>query len=318
MEFRILGPVGLWSENSEILLNGTKQRTMLAALLLADERVLPDYQLGEALWGKEPPGTYQAQIYTYASRLRQHLEGHAEIIRKGSGYMMRILSARFDYSDFNTLSQAGHAALWARKYAQAADSLRAALSLWRGPTLTGVTDHLGEIEGPSIEEAQMETLESRISADLALGRHDQLTSELVGLVRTYPLRERLRAQLMAALCASDRQAEAFAVFHEGRRQLEEELGVDPGAALRHTYQAILTGRIDETWHESFVRTPVHSTVGADVAGIDSLSVPFPSVPSVDPAELTGRGSRLFERAVRLDTAVEPHGPLLTAIRPRQP
>lgn len=244
MEFRILGPVGVWSEDGEIPLNGTKQRTMLAALLLAGERVLPDYKLGEALWGKRPPGTYQAQIYTYASRLRQHLESHAEIVRKGSGYMLRLLAGRFDYGDFFALSRTGHTAIREGNYSQAAVSLRSALDLWRGPTLTDVTEHLEESEKPSIEEAYMETLESRISADIALGKHVQIISELVGLVRAHPLRERLRAQLMVALYASDRQADAFAVFHQGRQQLGEELGVDPGPALRHTYQAILNGSID--------------------------------------------------------------------------
>ena len=290
MEFRILGPVGLWSEDLEIMLNGTKQRTMLAALLLAGERVLPDHQLGEALWGKNPPGTYQAQIYTYASRLRQHVEGNAEIVRKGSGYLMSITSGRFDYREFDALSQAGYRALRARQYLQAANSLRAALDLWRGPTLTDVTEHLGESERPGIEEAYMETMESRISADLALGRHDQLTSELVSLVRTHPLRERLRAQLMVTLYACDRQAEAFAVFHEGRQQLEEELGVDPGAALRHTYQAILTGGIDETWHETFVNPPGHSPLGT----LGDIRPPRTSMPLAGPGDERRRG--LFEPA----------------------
>ncbi|MFV2118481.1 AfsR/SARP family transcriptional regulator [Streptomyces sp. Act-28] len=261
MEFRILGPVGLWLENKEIPLNGTKQRTMLAALLLAGERVLPDHRLGEALWGRRPPGTYQAQIYTYASRLRQHLENHAEIVRRGSGYVLRIASGRFDYSEFDALSRAGRAALRERRYGRAADLLRTALELWRGPTLTDVTEHLGETERPGIEEAYMETLESRIAADLALGRHVQITSELVGLVRAHPLRERLRAQLMLALYVTDRQADAFAVFHEGRRQLEDELGVDPGPALRQTYQAILTGGVGEIGTEVFTGLPGTAPAG---------------------------------------------------------
>ncbi|MFF4674708.1 BTAD domain-containing putative transcriptional regulator [Streptomyces sp. NPDC001279] len=265
MEFRILGPVGLWLENKEIPLNGTKQRTMLAALLLAGERVLPDYRLGEALWGKRPPGTYQAQIYTYASRLRQHLENHAEIIRKGSGYMLRIICGRFDHNEFDVLSRAGHACLAERKYQQASEALASALELWRGPTLTDVTEHLGQTERPGIDEAYMKTLESRIAADLALGRHVQVTSELVGLVSAHPLRERLRAQLMVALYAADRQADAFAVFHEGRQQLEEELGVDPGPALRQTYQDMLTGSIDEIGHETLIGMPGHALSAEDFA-----------------------------------------------------
>ncbi|MBQ0984618.1 AfsR/SARP family transcriptional regulator [Streptomyces sp. F63] len=223
--------------------------------------MLPDYRLGEALWGKQPPGTYQAQIYTYASRLRQHLESHAEIVRKGSGYVLRIATGRFDYGDFTALSRSGRSALREGRYLRAAESLRAALGLWRGPTLTDVTEHLGDTERPSIEEAYMETLESRISANLALGQHAQLTSELVGLVHAHPLRERLRAQLMLALYASDRQADAFTVFHEGRQLLDEELGVDPGSALRRTYQAILTGKVDEMEREVLTGLPERDSIG---------------------------------------------------------
>jgi DNA-binding SARP family transcriptional activator len=241
MEFRILGPVGLWSNDQEVLLNGAKQRTIMAALLLARGRVLSDHQIGQMLWGNRPPETYQAQIYTYASRLRQRLGPSAEITRRGSGYVMRLLSARFDFADFQTLTRLGHGELLSGHYGEAAEMLRAALTLWRGPALSDVTDFLAEAEVPALEEARMDAVELRIEADLALGRHVQLISELTGLVAGAPLRERLRAQLMVALYRADRQAEAFAVFEEGRRQLEEQLGVDPGRALRDTYQAILTG-----------------------------------------------------------------------------
>jgi DNA-binding SARP family transcriptional activator len=241
MEFRILGPVSVWSGNTEVTLNGTKQRTMLARLLLAEGRVLSDFQIGEMLWDEKPPETYQAQIYTYASRLRQRLGRNVQILRKGCGYTLRLLSGRFDYNEFIRLSQTGRAALQDQRYEEASAALREALALWQGPTLTDVTDHLAEAEGPSIEEARMEALESRITADLALGRHNEITAELVGLLQVHPLRERLRAQLMLALYESDRQADAFAVFHDGRTRLEEELGVDPGMTLRNTYQAILSG-----------------------------------------------------------------------------
>lgn len=243
MDFRILGPVGSWVEDQEIPLNGTKQRTLLATLLLARERVVSDHEIATALWGKKPPETYQSQIYTYASRLRLRLHPGVEIVRRGSGYLMRLSGARFDYAEFETISRSGLVALQAGRHREAADLLRNALGLWRGPTLTDVTDHLAEAEGPSIEEARMDALEWRIEADLALGRHDRLTVELVRLVGVHPLRERLRAQLMVALYRSDRQADAFAVFHEGRQQLERELGVNPGSALRGTYQAILTGNL---------------------------------------------------------------------------
>ena len=79
-----------------------------------------------------------------------------------------------------------------------------------------------------LDEAWVEALETRIEADLALGRHAELAPELVALVRRHPLRERLRAQLMLALYRSGRQAEALEAFDDGRRKLGEELGLEPG------------------------------------------------------------------------------------------
>ncbi|MEO3755194.1 AfsR/SARP family transcriptional regulator [Streptomyces sp. B6B3] len=178
--------------------------------------------------------------------------------------MMRVISGRFDYGDFCALSRSGQGHLRVGQYVQAEHRLRAALALWRGPALTDVTEYLAETERPSIDEAYMETLECRISANLALGQHAQLTKELVGLVQAYPLRERLRAQLMMALYASDRQADAFAVFHEGRQRLAEELGVDPGAALQRTYQAILTGRMGDSASETSL-APMDSDTSDDLS-----------------------------------------------------
>ncbi|CAO5257820.1 SARP family transcriptional regulator, regulator of embCAB operon [Frankia sp. AgKG'84/4] len=240
MEFRVLGPVGLWVDNTELPLKGIKQRTMLAALLLAGEWAVPDTRLGELLWAGRVPTTYQAQIYTYASRLRKNLGAGTTITRQGSGYLMRIGAARFDLREFEKLSRAGRDALRAHDPERAAELLRAALHLWHGPTLTWVSEPLAENERPRIEMARMETLENRIAADLELGRHELLTAELAGLVSAHPLRESFRAQFMVALYRSDRQAEAFATYQQGCQLLKEELGVDPGPALRNAYQAILT------------------------------------------------------------------------------
>lgn len=284
MEFRILGPVGLWLEGTELPLKGSKQRTILAALLLARGKVLSDAQLGEVLWGKSPPTTYQAQIYTYASRLRRHLQGSMALIRQGPGYFMRIGTARFDYHEFENLSRSGREALRTGRFDKASELLRGALDLWRGPTLTDVTDLLAETERPGIEEVRMKTLESRIDAELALGRHHELTSELVGLVNANPLRERTRAQLMIALYQGDRQAEAFATFQEGSRLLSDELGVDPGPTLKNAYQAILANDVRPAYPEQ--RSPVTTT-------------PRPAMLAAGTPDFTGREAALDVATDRL-------------------
>ncbi|WP_318199151.1 AfsR/SARP family transcriptional regulator [Streptomyces sp. SCL15-4] len=241
LEFRVLGPVGLWSDGAEVPLGGCKQRTTLAALLLADGAVVSDSDLGGVLWEQRPPATYQAQIYTYASRLRGLFRAGATITRRGRGYRIERGDARFDLDEFHRLAEEGQALRRSGRTGDAADRLRAALDLWSGPTLTGVTDALVDNERSRIEMARMEALESRIDADLHLGRHRQLIIELTQLVGAHPLRETFRAKLMIALHRSDRQAEAFETFHAGCALLREQLGVDPGPTLHSAHRAILAG-----------------------------------------------------------------------------
>lgn len=241
MEFGILGPLRVCTDGREIPIPGRKQRTLLAALLLARGGVLSDERLTALLWGQRPPATVSAQLYTYVSRLRQRLGTGVELVREPAGYRLGTGDAVFDAAEFHRLSRSGHTALREGRPDVAAHLLRACLGLWRGPSLGGVTDQLREAETPQLDEARMTALESRLEAELALGEHRQLVAELTGLVARHPLRERLRAQWMTALYRCERQAEALAVYHEGRRLLAEELGVDPGPALTATHHAVLSG-----------------------------------------------------------------------------
>ncbi|MEU9620016.1 MULTISPECIES: BTAD domain-containing putative transcriptional regulator [unclassified Streptomyces] len=243
MEFSILGPVEASVGGTDIPLDGTKQRTTLAALLLAHGHMVTDDRLSALLWGWEPPATMSAQIYTYISRLRKRLGPGIRLERRGPGYWLDIGRSGFDWAEFERLAGTGTRALTDGRFEQAARDLRDALALWSAPALSNTTDYLGEIELPRLEEAYMAALESRIEADLAMGSHTALVAELTPLVARHPLRERLRAQLMTALYRSDRQAEALAVYRAGRHTLREELGIDPGRSLRTVHDAILTGEL---------------------------------------------------------------------------
>ncbi|MFI0406059.1 BTAD domain-containing putative transcriptional regulator [Actinomadura sp. 3N508] len=239
MDIRLLGPVEVWTSTGRIGLSATKVRTVLAMLVLARGHVVSDAKLTETLWGDEPPATSNAQIQTYVSRLRGTLGAAVEIRRQSPGYVMATGTARVDLVEFETLVSRGQAASSAGRAAEAAGILRDALALWRGPALSGVTEYLGDAWRPQLEEAKLATLEDRIGADMDLGRHDELISELIGLVATHPLRERTRGHLMLALYRCGRLAEALATYREHRGILAAELGIDPGPELEALHRRIL-------------------------------------------------------------------------------
>ncbi|MFJ9343327.1 BTAD domain-containing putative transcriptional regulator [Streptomyces sp. NPDC101733] len=244
MDLQLLGPVEATREGARVALSGTKMHTLLAALLLARGRVVPDTRLSRLLWGADPPATMSAQIYTYVSRLRKLLEPEVTLERRAPGYAIKTGTSRVDILEYERLDRTGRQALQEHRYAEAAGLLRGALELWQGPMLVNVTEFLAEEEIPQWEEERAATLENRMEADLALGRHQEIVAELTRLVADFPLRERMRAQLMTALYRCGRQADALHVFHEGRSVLADELGVDPGSGLKAAHQALLCATLD--------------------------------------------------------------------------
>lgn len=277
MEFRVLGPVEAVQGGERVALSGSKIHTVLAAMLLAQDRVVSDARLSSLLWGWDPPATASAQIYTYMSRLRKQLGEEAEIVRRPPGYVLRAPGARVDLVEFRQLERDGRRALAERRFEEASELLRRALRLWRGAALANVTEHLLDAELAPLEEERMLALESRIEADLELGRHEQVTAELTGLVAAFPVRERLRAQLMTALYRCGRQADALHAYYEGRKVLAEQLGIDPGEVLGSTYQAVLGGELG---------------LGRVSGASSGRTVPVPSMLPATDGELVGRQREL--------------------------
>ena len=145
-----------------------------------------------------------------------------------------------DAARFQDGFTAGRAALDAGRYAEAAETLRQALELWRSGVLADLADYaFTRPEAARLEELRLAAVEARIDADLALGRHDTLTGELEQLTAEHPLRERLHGQLMLALYRCGRQAEALAAYRRARDLLAGELGIDPGEPLQHLHGSVL-------------------------------------------------------------------------------
>lgn len=242
MEFRILGPVEAWVSGRRVPLDGAKLHTVLAALLLAEGRPIPDFRMGYLLWGDHPPTTPEAQICTYVSRLRRRLPGGGlRLLRLGRAYAMETGRWDVDRQQFETKVEHGLKMYRNGDLKGAERYFRDALSLWRGPALCDVSWHLSGAELPRLEERRMATLEHHIDVRSALGMHRELVPELTRLVSEEPLRERFRAQLMIALYRCGRPADALQVYQDGRRTFDNALGTAPGPELQKIHQAVLMG-----------------------------------------------------------------------------
>ncbi len=243
LDVRLLGPIEAERAGTPVTLGGPKPRTLLAVLALEPGRVVSVDRLVEALWPGEPPETAAHAVQVYVSQLRKALG--PVIATRAPGYELEVAPERVDLHRFARLTQDGRAALEGGDPVSAEGALREALALWRGPALADfLYEPFAQTEIARLEDLRTVTLEERIEADLALGRHAELVSELEALVAAQPLRERPRAQLMLALYRSGRQADALAAYRTARETLVEELGIDPGPELRELEAAIL--RQDES------------------------------------------------------------------------
>jgi DNA-binding SARP family transcriptional activator len=247
VEFRILGPLEAREGGRPVALGGRKQRALLAVLLLHANEVVSRDRLIDALWGDVPPKSAADIVRVFVSRLRKTLE--PRVVGNGAyrvlqtwpaGYLLAVEPNQLDVRRFESrLTEAGRARTDSNPVA-AAELLREALALWRGPPLADFTyEPFAQGEIAHLEELRLAAVEERIDADLACGRHDDLVVELESLIREEPGRERLRGQLMLALYRSGRQAEALGVYRQTRETLVEELGIEPTPALRELEAGIL-------------------------------------------------------------------------------
>ncbi|MFF1698403.1 BTAD domain-containing putative transcriptional regulator [Streptomyces sp. NPDC058257] len=249
MRFRVLGPVRMAPRAP----TAAKPRVVLATLLMQGNSVVSTHTLIDELWSTEPPRTAATTLQVYVSHLRKALvDGVGDeaqpLLTVPPGYLIRVAADDLDLLVFETLRDEGRAAYARKDYAEASRRLARALALWTGPALSGIP------HGPTLEtsairlnELRLEVLEQRVSADLRLGRHQELIGELMALAHDHPLRETVHCHLMVALYRSGRQSDALHVYHRARRGLVDELGVEPGPVMSRLLERILASDSSLTW-----------------------------------------------------------------------
>jgi predicted ATPase/DNA-binding SARP family transcriptional activator len=236
LDIRVLGPVEAVAGDRAVALGGPRQRALLALLAVAGGAVSAD-RLVDELWRGQPPAGAETTLRSYVSRLRAAL-GRDTVASASAGYALTLERECLDAYRFERLLAQGREDLSRGAAGLAAER--------RGPALGGV----GEVaaltaEALRLAELRLACVEERVEAELALGRHDALVAELQALVEREPLRERLRRQLALALYRSGRQADALDALRRARRDLDEQLGLEPGHELRELERAILRQELTE-------------------------------------------------------------------------
>jgi DNA-binding SARP family transcriptional activator len=237
--FRVLGPVDVVRGGEPVPITGERQRAVLAMLLLRRNEVVSTERLIVAVWGADPPASAAHGIEVAVSNLRRQLSRDV-VQTRPPGYLVPRAAGDLDADRFGALVAEASAARSRGDPAAAASTLRAALGLWRGDALADVgVAPFAPLESMRLGELRLAALEERIDADVERGLAAGVIGELRLLIEAWPFRERLRELLMLALYRCGRQVEALAAYREARRALVDNVGIEPGPALRLAEQAIL-------------------------------------------------------------------------------
>ncbi|HWO79017.1 BTAD domain-containing putative transcriptional regulator [Gaiella sp.] len=238
-EVRVLGPVEVVDDDGPVSLSA-KQRRLLAALVVADGRACGVDELVWATWGESSPASAAKLVQVYVSQLRKVLPNALRIVTRAGAYALELEHDVLDAHRFERLVAESRSVRATGNPALAASLIDQALHLWRGRAYGDLAyEELARAEADRLEELRLVALGERIDGQLALGSHAGVLGEILGLAAEHPLRERMQEQAMLALYRCGRQAEALDHYGAVRRTLQDELGLEPGPALRELQQRIL-------------------------------------------------------------------------------
>ncbi|HEX4088358.1 MAG TPA: BTAD domain-containing putative transcriptional regulator [Trebonia sp.] len=227
MQVAILGPLEVNDDGgAPVVISGARLRDLIVRLALAGGRPVSTGELGDAVWGDEPPADLANALQTLVSRARRALGGAQAVEQSAAGYRLAITPGDVDALRFERLLGEGR--------------IQDAMALWRGPALADA----GEFAGPHaqrLERLQLDAMVALLSREVADDPAGGHVGALEVLAAHHPLDEKVTGLLMRALAATGRQAEALAAYGAIRERLADELGIDPGAELQAVHLEVLRG-----------------------------------------------------------------------------
>jgi DNA-binding SARP family transcriptional activator/tetratricopeptide (TPR) repeat protein len=251
VRFSLLGPLAVRdAADAAVPVPGSRIRVILAALLVRAGTPVPLDALAEIVWDGAPPSAYAATLRSHVRRLRAVLGPRlgARISTQDIGYCITVDESELDILRFEELARRAEQAVLDAAWDEAGRHAAEALGLWRAEPLADIpSQRLRDQTVPRLTELRLRLLEYSATAESQAGRYEQLVPRLRELTREHPLRERFHEQLMAALAGSGRRAEALAAYHDVRRVLVGELGIEPGPELRRLHEGILAGQREPGW-----------------------------------------------------------------------
>jgi DNA-binding SARP family transcriptional activator/Tfp pilus assembly protein PilF len=281
MELGVLGPVEAWENGRRVDLGHARQRSVLAVLLLDAGRVVPLDVLIDRVWGDDPPRSVRNLVYGYVARLRALIASGQDpgitLSRRSGGYLWEAEPDQVDLARFRRLVAEAGVAVGDDERAGAA--LGEAIALWRGPALAGLDSSWLNAMRTTLELERTAALLDLGDIRLRRGEHAAMAAGLAPLAVASPADERMVGQLMLALYRAGRQADALRWYEQTRRYLADELGADPGPALRALHEKILRGS------PSLIHVPRQ---------VSPASAPVPRELPADVSAFTGRISELRE------------------------
>lgn len=238
-EILVLGPVALGGRASPTTPPAMLQRLM-AALVLAEGRVRHIEELVDVLWGEDPPTSARQLVRVYVSQLRKALPTGVAVETVSGGYVLRLPDGTLDAARFERLVAECRQARRDGNAALAVSLAEQALALWRGRAFGELAyEELARVESERLEEQRLVAREERLHAHVMLGRHAELLGEILAFADEHPLREHAHELAMLALYRCGRQTDALEHYAAVRERLNEELGLEPGPAIRELHRRIL-------------------------------------------------------------------------------